>query len=89
MPEEIMKNEGEKIGEVSHFFNKIGVAAIDLSGDLKVGDRIRIKGATTDLEMELESMQIDKQTVTGAGQGQSIGIKVEEKVRVGDEVYRL
>ena len=89
MPEEIITNEGEKIGEVSHFFGKISVAAIDLIGDLKVGDRVRIKGTTTDFEMEIDSMQIDRETVSEAGSGQSIGIKVGEKVRVGDEVYRL
>jgi len=89
MPEENTTIEGEKIGTISHYFGQIGVAVIDLAGDLKVGDKIRIKGSTTDFEQEVNSMQIDKQPVNEAGKGESIGLKVGEKVRVGDEVYRL
>ncbi len=89
MPEESTTIEGEKIGTISHYFGQIGVAVIDLTGELKVGDKIRIKGATTDLEQEVNSMQIDKQPVNEASSGQSIGLKVGEKIRIGDEVYRL
>ena len=89
MSEENITIEEEKIGIISHFFNQISVAVIDLSGDLKVGDKIRVKGTTTDFEMEVNSMQVDKQSVNEANSGQSIGLKVEEKVRVGDEVYKL
>jgi len=89
MPEETITIEGEEIGAISHYFGQIGVAAIDLSGSLKVGDKIKIKGATTDIEQEVNSMQIDKEPVNEAGKGQSIGIKVGEKVRIGDKVYKL
>jgi putative protease len=89
MPEENITIEGEKIGIISHYFGQISVAVIDLSGELKVGDSIRVKGATTDFEMEVDSMQIDKQPVNEASSGQSIGLKIGEKVRVGDEVYKL
>jgi len=89
MPEEKTTIEGDKIGKISHYFSHIGVAVIDLTGDLKVGDKIRIKGTTTDFEQEVNSMQIDKEPVNEAGRGKSIGLKASEKVRVGDEVYRL
>ncbi len=89
MPEENFKIEGDKIGKISHYFGQIGVAVIDLTGDLKVGDKIRIKGGTTDFEQEVNSIQIDKEPVNEAGSGQSIGLKTGDKVRVGDEVYRL
>ena len=89
MIDEVIKIEGDKIGSISHVFAQIGVAVIELTGDLKVGDKIRIKGSTTDVEQEVNSMQIDKQPVNEASSGQSIGMKVGDKVRVGDEVYRL
>ncbi len=89
MEEENTTIEGEKIGVISHFFGQIGVAAIDLTGSLKVGDRIKIKGVTTDFEQVVDSMQIDRKEVGKAGKGDSIGIKVGEKVRVGDGVYKL
>ncbi|NCO80018.1 hypothetical protein CO116_03140 [Candidatus Falkowbacteria bacterium CG_4_9_14_3_um_filter_38_19] len=84
-----IKIEGEKIGTVTHFFGQIGVAAIELAGTLKVGDRIRIKGSSTDIEQEVNSLQIDKQQVAEANAGQSVGIKVGAKTRVGDIVYKM
>ena len=89
MPKENNTIEGERIGTIGHYFGQIGVAVIDLTGELKVGDTIRIKGATTDFEQEVNSMEIDKQSVNEAGKGQSIGLKVGEKIRVGDEVFKL
>ena len=86
MTEEVTTIEGDKIGKISHCFGHIGVAVIELTGDLKVGDKIRIKGHTTDFEQEVNSMQIDKESVNEAVSGQSIGLKASEKVRVGDEV---
>lgn len=81
--------EMEEIGKVSHFFSKISVGAIELSGTLKIGDRIRFKGATTDFEQVVESMQIEGQNVKQAGPGDSIGLKVKERVREGDTVYKV
>jgi len=79
-----------KIGHVSHYFGKIMVAAIDLTdGDLTVGDTIHIKGHTSDFTEEITSMQIDKANVERATRGQSIGIRVKEHARVGDEVFKL
>ncbi len=79
-----------KIGQVSHFFGKIQVAAIELTdGELSVGDTIHIKGHTSDFTVKIETMQIDKADVTHAEKGQSIGIRVGDHARVGDEVFRI
>jgi len=80
----------EEVGKVFTYFSKIGVAGIKItSGKLRVRDKIRIKGATTDFEQVVESMQIDKTPVEEVEAGQSVGIKVKEKVRKGDGVYKL
>ncbi|MCR4404770.1 MAG: translation elongation factor-like protein [Candidatus Acetothermia bacterium] len=79
----------EEIGRVTHYFSKIGVGAITLSGELKLGDKIRIKGATTDFEQLVESMQIEGQPVERAGAGDSIGLKLKDRAREGDAVYKL
>ncbi|OGJ12447.1 translation elongation factor-like protein [Candidatus Pacearchaeota archaeon RBG_19FT_COMBO_34_9] len=81
---------GEKeIGTISTFFSHVGVAAIKLSGKLKVGDKIRIKGHTTNFEQKVGSMQIEKKKVSEAKKGDHIGIKVEEKVRPNDKVFLM
>jgi putative protease len=79
----------EKIGTVSDFFARPVVAAIELEGALKVGDKIHIKGHTTDLELIVESMQINNASVQEAGAGDSIGVKVTERVRHSDSVYKV
>ncbi len=86
-----MSEEKEKklLGKVMNFFSKISVAAIELTDTLKVGDTISIEGSTTQLELTVESMQIDRDAVDEAKSGDSIGIKVDEKVRGGDKVYLL
>lgn len=88
-----MAEEGKKevkIGEVSHYFGKISVAAIKLTdGDLKVGDVIHIKGHTTDLTQRIDSMQIEHNKVNEAKVGADIGIKVTEHVRDKDTVYKM
>ncbi len=82
--------ERQKIGEVFHYFSKIGVAAIRLTdGDLKVGDTIQVQGPTTDLTQVVDSMQIEQGAVPSAMKGQSVGLKVKEKVREKDFVYRV
>ena len=81
--------EGEKIGVVTHVFGQIGVAAIELSGDLKVGDKVRFKGVTTDFEQEINSIQVENQPVNEASKNDSIGVKVNEKVRVEDSVFKI
>ena len=77
---------GKEIGRVSSYFSHVGVAAIKLSGKLKVGDKIRIKGHTTDFEVAVKSMQIERKDVKEAKKGDHIGIKVKEKFRPNDSV---
>lgn len=82
MPEEI-------IGQVSDFFSRPVVAGIEMTGTIKVGDKIHIKGHTTDLELVVDSMQIDNVNVSEAKAGDSVGIKVPDRVRGGDTVYKV
>jgi translation elongation factor EF-1alpha len=79
----------EEIGTISDFFAHPVVAAIELTAALKVGDKIRIKGHTTDLELTVNSMQIDHVDVKEAKAGDSIGVKVSEHVRKHDTVYKV
>jgi len=79
----------EEIGKVADFFAKIGVAAIDLTGTLSVGDTIHIKGHTTDFTQTIDSMQVEHQNMQKAGPGDSIGIKVKDRVRDSDIVYKV
>jgi translation initiation factor 2 gamma subunit (eIF-2gamma) len=81
--------EEKKGGVVIKFFGKIGVAAIKLTDDsLRVGDTIHIKGHTTDLTQKVESMQIENQSVEEATPGADIGIKIGDRVRENDVVYK-
>ena len=79
----------EKVGEVTHYFTKIGVAVIDVTAPIKVGDRIAVKGMTTNFEQTVDSMQIDGKNIEEAKKGDDIGMKVADRVRMGDVVYRL
>jgi len=79
----------QEIGKVTHFFGKINVATITLSAELKVGDRISIEGAHTNFEQTVDSIQIEKASLTEATAGQQIGIKVKERVREHDTVYKI
>ncbi|RLG92830.1 MAG: translation elongation factor-like protein [Candidatus Hecatellales archaeon] len=79
----------EEIGRVTHYYPKIGVAVVELKSTLKVGDKILVKGATTNFEQVVESMQIEHKNVEKAEAGQSVGLKVKERVRENDKVYRL
>jgi selenocysteine-specific translation elongation factor len=79
----------EAIGTVSDFFARPVVAGIDLTGTLKVGDKIHIKGHTTDRELVIASMQINNVNVTQAKAGDSVGVKVSDRVRRGDIVYKV
>jgi len=85
----LSEEELQEIGKVTHFFSKISVAVIDLTATLSVGDRIRIQGPTTDFEQTVDSMQIEHENVKSAKAGQSIGLKVKERVREKDTVYKV
>lgn len=79
----------EAIGKVSDFFSRPVVAGIALTGTLKLGDTVHIKGHTTDIEMTVDSMQINNVDVKEAKAGDDVGIKVSERVRRGDTVYKV
>lgn len=79
----------KQIGRVTHYFNKIGVAIIELEDELRAGDTIHVKGSTTDFQEKVESMQIEHEQVQAAKKGQAIGLKVKEHVREHDIVYKI
>ncbi|MCL4389661.1 MAG: translation elongation factor-like protein [Candidatus Marsarchaeota archaeon] len=78
-----------QVGTVDHFFDKVGVAAVVLTGSLKVGDMIEIEKDTDVLRMRVSSMQIDRRDVETASSGDSVGIKTETPVARGSIVYRV
>lgn len=78
-----------EVGRVSDYFARVEVAGIELTGALRVGDTIHIKGATTDLTQRVDSMQIERETVEQAAAGDAIGVKVADRCRSGDAVYRV
>ncbi len=82
MPEEV-------VGTVSEFFARPVVAGIELTATLVLGDKIHIKGHTTDLEMTVDSMQINNVNVNQAKAGDAVGVKVSDRVRSGDTVYKV
>jgi selenocysteine-specific translation elongation factor len=79
----------EEIGKVMDFFARPVVAGIDLTASVRVGDKIHIKGANTDMDLTVSSMQIDNVDVQEAKAGDAIGIKVPDRVRRGDRVYKV
>jgi len=84
-----MEEKPEEVGKITHFFSKISVAVVELNATLSVGDKIRVQGPTTDFEQTVESMQIEHENVKTAKKGQSIGLKVNERVRENDTVYKV
>ena len=77
----------KKVGVVDKFYSKISVALVTLSDTLAVDDKIKIKGAKTDFEQVVKSMQIEHESINSATKGQMIGLKVENRVRPHDEVF--
>ena len=85
-----VKGMGVKLlGTVIHYYGNISVAVLDLKEQLSVKDLVAFRGATTDFEQEIESMQIDHQNIEVALGGQEVAVKVKDKVRIGDSVYRV
>ena len=84
-----MSEELVEVGRVTHFYPKISVAIVELKASLNIGDKILIKGATTNFEQTVESMQIEHKNIERAEAGQIIGLKVKERVRENDKVYRI
>jgi len=82
MPEEKL------VGKITHYFDNIGVAVVELNSPLMVGDQIHIKGANSDFEQAVASMQIEHETRQKATKGEAVGMKVEQAVREGDLIYK-
>jgi len=81
--------QGKEIGKITHYYSHLSVGIIELSDSVKVGNRIRIKGSTTDLSQNIDSIQIEHKNVIEAKKGDLIGIKVEGKVHPHDKVYKV
>lgn len=81
-------SERKEIGKITHYFSKIGVAVVELSDSISVGDTILIKGAHTEFEQDVASMQIEHESIQTAKKGQSIGLKVKQKVHENDRVFK-
>ncbi len=77
-----------EVGHITHFFSKINVAVLELTAPLAVGDRILVKGPTTDFEQVVDSMQIEHANIPKAEAGQSVGLKMTEQVKERDVVYK-
>lgn len=79
----------KEIGKITHYYGHLGVGIIELSDTLKVGESIHIKGHSSDFNQDVESMQIEHSSVPEAKAGDSIGIKVMQKVHPGDKVFKV
>jgi len=77
------------VGKITHYFDKIGVAVVDLTDSLKVGDMIKISGRGEEFTMPVESMQVEHEQIQEAGKGQTVGMKVTQETAEGDEVYKV
>jgi len=84
-----MEPQYEKVGLITHFYSKPSVAVIELSAPLNTGDKIVIRGSTTNIEQTVDSMQVEHKQIPNAQAGQSIGVKVLGRVRENDVVYKV
>ena len=80
--------EEKEIGKITHYYGKLGVGLIELTDALKVGDTIHIKGHSEDFTQQITSMRIEYQDIQEAASGQTVGIKVDQKVHANDKVYK-
>ncbi len=79
----------KEVGKVTHYFGKVGVAIVELSDGLKVGDKIKIEGNKVEFDQAVESMEIDRKSVTEAKKGDTVGLKVDQKTGEGAVVHKL
>ena len=77
----------KKIGKITHYYNRIGVAVLALDEELKLGDKVTILGRTTEFTQTVNSMELDHKLIRTAGPGMEVALKVIERTRVGDEIY--
>lgn len=85
----VEEKKEELVGKITHYFGKIEVGIVELSKPLAVGDTVHIKGSTTDFEQEVGSIQIEHENIKKAKKGDVIGLKVKEKVKEEDEVFKV
>ena len=83
------EEEKKLVGKISHYFAKIGVAVVEVSDKLKVGDEISVEGVVTNFRQKIDSMEIEHKKIKEAKKGDSIGMKVVDKVRENDQVYKI
>ncbi len=81
--------EEKKIGKITHYFGKIGVGVLELSGELKEGETIRIVGGDRDFTQEVSSMQVEHENIEVAKKGDAVGLKLDELAKPGDIVYKV
>jgi len=84
-----MEEEKQLVGKITHYFGKINVAVVELTDELSVGDMISIEGPSTNFTQKVESMQIEHQNIEKAKSGDSIGLKVKDRVRENDSVFKI
>lgn len=84
-----MDEEKKLVGKVTHYYSKLNVAIVELEDDLQYGDRISIEGTTTNIQQVVNSMHIEHEPVNIAHRGDAIGLKVIDRVRPGDAVYKI
>ena len=87
--EKVEKVEGSLVGSITHYYDTLEVGIVELKSELKVGDKIKIKGHTTEVDQAVDSMQVDHKDVETAKKGDVVGIKVSGRVREGDQVYKV
>ncbi|MGA2667193.1 MAG: translation elongation factor-like protein [Patescibacteria group bacterium] len=83
------KSEGSSIGKITHYYDGLEVGIVELKAALNAGDKIKIKGHTTDIDQEVTSMQVEHKDVEAAKKGDVVGLKVTGRVREGDQVYKV
>ena len=84
--------EGEEkklVGKITHYYGKIGVAVVQVTDEIKVGDEISIEGPATNVRQKIDSMQVEHENIETAKAGDDIGMKVADKVRENDNVYKI
>lgn len=78
-----------RVGKVTHYYDKIGVAVVELEGELSAGDEIRVSGHGNEFNQKVDSMQVEHENIKKAKKGDAIGLKVDQPVKEGDEVFKI
>ena len=79
----------KQIGRITHYFDRIGVAVLELEDGLKIGETIHITGRRTDFVQQVSSMEIEHRKMQAVGAGADVALKVDEEVHEGDKIYRV